>query len=80
MQGLPRELEDAFYSGNRSENCPLCVNDLAQVVSGESAGVIGSVVCPVEAEPVLTFLLETEEGADFVVESSNLQLCRKATE
>jgi hypothetical protein len=41
VRDVPKHIDDAFYSGSRSEEVPLIINDLVEITAGLHAGRCG---------------------------------------
>ncbi len=68
MSDVPKRVEEAFYSGKRTNEIPFAINDCVEVVVGPQAGRAGAVI-PIEStHPEVTLRVELgEDGKDVVV-------------
>jgi len=70
---ISKEIQESFYSGNKTEEMHYTINDAVKVLSGDNAGDLGSVISIIEIEPAIKYLVETSTGKDIEVKQSNLQ-------
>jgi hypothetical protein len=71
---LPEQQLEAFYSGIRSEQLPLCVNDIVTVLAGRKPNERACVISLQSIEPSVTYLVEYEDGSDELVAVEHLRL------
>ena len=75
---FPKQLEDAFYNGNRSDTLPYCLNDVLEVTAGEYQGRRGWAVAVDRRKPELRLLIEFDDGTDELVPLSQLTRIKNA--
>lgn len=76
---VPKEIQDAFFSGLRSSAVPLCVNDTVEVTAGEQSGSFGAVISQESAGADPMFVVELgDRGVDVTLPLSSLRLVERA--
>ena len=74
MRCVPKNFDDAFYAGTRSDAVPLVINDSVDITSGPYSGRGGAVISIDCVEPTMTLLVELgDTGEDVVVPIGNLR-------
>ena len=72
---IPRDIEDAFYTGKRTHGFQFGINDSVRVILGEYAGVVGAVISIWTLTPEVILLVERgDTGSDIQVLQKSLQL------
>ncbi len=75
LMSIPKEINDAFYTGNRSEKIKYVINDTVKITDGEYKGKEAAVISVESIEPNVSFLLETFDGTgDIIVTQSFIKL------
>ena len=65
---VPREIEEAFYSGSRHAAIELCVNDSVNIIKGEHSGRSEAVISLQGLEPEPTFTIDLgDTGEDVLI-------------
>lgn len=67
MRNVPKHIDDAFYSGTRSPDVPLVINDSVQITDGSYSGRGGAVISIEAIQPVMTLLVELGDTGEGVV-------------
>ena len=72
---IPKEANDAFYSGRRSNKIKFVINDTVQIIDGDFEGKEAAVISIESIEPEVSFLLETFDGTgDIIIPQSSIKL------
>lgn len=68
MRNVPKHIDEAFYSGTRSQEVPLVINDPVEVTDGPHVGRDGAVISIEAFDPVVTLVVELgDTGEDVIV-------------
>lgn len=71
---IPKEIEAAFFSQQRSDTVKFAYNDSIEVTSGDHAGKKGIVVLLIEMEPEIKYMLSLDDGTDIEVGQGAIKL------
>ena len=72
---IPNEVNDAFFSGQRSEKIKYIINDTVLVTQGSYKGKEGAVISIEKTEPEVIYIVEVLDGTgDIVVPQNSLEL------
>ena len=72
---IPNEVNDAFFSGQRSEKIKYIINDTVLVTQGSYKGKEGAVISIEKTEPEVFYIVEVLDGTgDIVVTQNSLEL------
>jgi hypothetical protein len=71
---IPKEIEAAFFSQQRSDTVKFAYNDSIEVTSGDHAGKKGIVVFLIEMEPEIKYMLSLDDGTDIEVGQGAIKL------
>ncbi|MFK7929420.1 MAG: hypothetical protein AB8H79_14590 [Myxococcota bacterium] len=64
---------DAFYGDQRSDAVPFLVSDAVRVLTGESAGSVGALICVVAIDPLVYLFEAGDTGESFNVAAADLE-------
>lgn len=74
MRDIPKDIDDAFMMGKRTEGIPFAINDSVDIVSGPHADQTGAVIAIESLHPTATFRIELgNAGGDVIVPVSDLR-------
>jgi hypothetical protein len=72
VRDVPREIDNAFFSGQRSENVRFCANDSVRINHGIGEAETGSVISIESLAPEVTYLIELSSGESTIVSQNSL--------
>jgi len=68
MRHVPKQVDDAFYAGQRSIDVPFVINDAVAIVAGEYRGITGAAISIESFRPKVQLRIECgKTGADVIV-------------
>ncbi len=72
---ISKEINDAFFRGERSEKIKYVINDTIEVTNGQHKGIEGAVISVETLAPEVTYIVECFDGTgDIVIPQKNLKL------
>lgn len=77
-KGVPKELWEAFYAGQRSAEVPVVIDDVVEVVAGRHLGRYAASISLESVGPNASILVEFEDGSAAVLGMSDLRVVGNA--
>nr|WP_319492529.1 KOW motif domain-containing protein [uncultured Desulfobacter sp.] len=68
---IPKEIDEAFYLGQRSDQVKFVINDTVHVISGKHKGKESAVISINTIAPDVTYILENLDGSGDIIISQN---------
>ena len=69
---VPREIEDKFFAGQRTEKTKFGINASVSILRGPNEGERGSVISVLSVEPQPRYLVELSNGSDTQIDESDM--------
>jgi len=81
MRNVPKQIDDLFYSGQRSDQVPFALNDDVLILEGPHSGSTGAVISIASAHPVVSLVIECGgTGDDVILPADAVRLVRADAE